>query len=238
MNLLKMAGAAAALVFAGSVTALAATPSLLDFTDDDVALSGTVNGVDYELVGTPNNLVRSNSILSTASDLTGIDPALALDFDGVGINLDTEISAPTGEFVTLNFTDGGVAANVRLVSAFFLDLYVSRPSDDAVVPVGQTKEKAVITVGTTPGAEDASLLADVVFSNVKAGYGALTGLDLVGSSFTFFIPDGFNDKIGVGDFALAAVQVAAVPVPAGLLLMGTALGGFGIARRRKQRKAT
>lgn len=39
---------------------------------------------------------------------------------------------------------------------------------------------------------------------------------------------------GVG---LYDVQISAVPLPAGFLLLGTALGGLGIARRRKTKKA-
>ncbi len=40
--------------------------------------------------------------------------------------------------------------------------------------------------------------------------------------------DQLNDGFGIDD-----ATIAAVPLPAGLLLLGTALGGLGIARRRK-----
>lgn len=40
-----------------------------------------------------------------------------------------------------------------------------------------------------------------------------------------------------GEFLDVNISVSQVPVPAGILLMGTALAGFGVARRRKDKKA-
>lgn len=67
-----------------------------------------------------------------------------------------------------------------------------------------------------------------------------TTIDLLGGQANLFIPVTVSnpitltfDLVGTGtfDFQLRATPV---PVPAGILLMGTALAGFGVMRRRKK----
>ena len=62
------------------------------------------------------------------------------------------------------------------------------------------------------------------------------------ASFGFFELDGFEATNGVLTFSTDGTTTettfsvnAQVPLPAGVLLMGTALAGFGVMRRRKQR---
>jgi len=61
--------------------------------------------------------------------------------------------------------------------------------------------------------------------------GAVSGLNLVGSSFDFTWISGV-DSGDVSGFYVETLT-AQVPLPAGILLLGTALGGLGLARRRK-----
>ncbi|RLJ36199.1 putative secreted protein [Litoreibacter meonggei] len=209
-NFLKLTTTAAVLTVAGSLSASAA---LIDFSATGTGFSGSLGSNNWTLTGFP---------VAPNTDETGRGPVgvIAGDNDGVGIDND-EVTAPS-EYLTLTFD-----RNVRLVGSYFLDLFIAR--------TGLSHEVANITVGAVPGAVAAFKDADDVFPT-QGGYAELENLSLVGTQFTFFASL-TNDDIGKADFALAAVEVAPVPLPAGFLLLGTALGGLGVARRRKQRKA-
>lgn len=65
---------------------------------------------------------------------------------------------------------------------------------------------------------------------------ALNWNDLYGTSFDFLI--GYNDTAGVNnDYDDYVVGVKAVPVPAALPLLASALGMFGVARRKSKKAA-
>ena len=60
----------------------------------------------------------------------------------------------------------------------------------------------------------------------------------VGSTFSFAInptvSEVSNEANGVRDFYIDSLTVSTVPVPGGILLLGTALGGFGFLRFRRR----
>jgi hypothetical protein len=72
--------------------------------------------------------------------------------------------------------------------------------------------------------------ATEIFVPGGAGFRSL-GLSVSGQVFSFDAGAG-NDGQGIGDFALAGLEFAVVPLPAAGLLLGTALWGFGLIGRR------
>lgn len=75
-------------------------------------------------------------------------------------------------------------------------------------------------------------------SSIQNGVGSTNGnlslafSDVVGNNKVYaFFGDGIGD-VDHDDMVLE-ISVAAIPLPAGMLLLGTALGGLAIARRRK-----
>lgn len=174
-----------------------------------VLTEGDLAGIGWTL--TPN-------VTPATYEVPGPGPVggLAGQNDGVGI-VDDEIGDM--QWLTLTFT-----TDVMLMQASFLDLFreVGNPT------VG---EIAVLHEGT---------IADPVFETFVAleeyqsgpGYAQTPFFAASGDTFTF-AEAGRNDGQGVSDYALAAFTVAPIPLPAGVLLLGTALAGLGFARRRK-----
>ncbi len=203
---LKPLALAGALAFGVATSASAA---LIDFTNN-APLTGSVAGTTYEVTGSPTAPKQTLGAPGPVGVLAGLT-------DGLGIKND-EITFPS-EFITITFLKP-----VTITAAYFLDLFfrASNPKDT---------ESALITKGAVPGVVAASLAASVPTSE-GIGYGALTGLSLKGTTFTFFAGPGEDDNSA--DYALAAIDVAAVPLPAGALLIGTAFGAFGLMRRRKR----
>ena len=202
-----------AAVIAMATGALPASAALIDFTDNTTGFSGSIGLISWTLTGSSAPNTNEGGPSSSIGVLLG-------DNDGVGIG-DDEITYG-GEYLTLNFSE-----QVTLTAAYYLDLFIA--------PEIQDFEVANITIGSAPGAADASANADDVFQN-GWGYRELTNLGLFGSSFTFWAGGG-NDNRGSADFALAAVDISPVPLPAGLVLLGTALAGFGALRRKRQNVA-
>lgn len=184
------------------LAALWAAPTygaVIDFTDDRVGFSGSLGTIEWILTGNPIEPNRNEGGPGAIGILVG-------DNDGVGV-LDDEVTF-RGEFLTLSFNQ-----TVKLTAAFFLDLYIS--------PDLTSREVANISVGATPNVSDASVAADDIFQN-DFGYRELLGISLVGSEFTFWAAPG-NDAQGAPDYALAAVKISPIPIPASLLLLVSAL---------------
>lgn len=207
VNLMKVSGLASAALVAGAMSVSAAD---IDFTDDSTGFSGITKGVSWVLTGSP---VAPNTNEAGPGPLNG----LVGDNDGVGVQ-DDEISFPD-EYVTITFSE-----DVLVTSAYFLDLFIS--------PNGESAEVANIKIGSDLEPIAASLEASVTALDDPFGFGGIS-LELFGSEFTFVASE-TNDEFGMPDFALAALDIQVVPLPAGILLLGTALGGLGLARRKRK----
>ncbi len=205
-----------AVVLSGSMLlggAISANAALLDFTDNTIGLSGNIAGTTYMISSSPVDPNRNQTFDGNAGDVVGVN--LALDNDGIGVQND-EITFET-EYVDVVF-----GRKVNLTHAYFLDLFVD-PNDTT------SRERAFISVdGTAPIFFQDGNQAKV---GNNAGFADRIG-SLTGTSFRF-TAGSTNDGIGRPDYALAALEIAPVPVPAaGLLLLG-GMGALGALKRRK-----
>ena len=213
---------AAAVLF----TSAAAHAAIIDFTVPGATTSGSILGVGWTLSSTDGPITFTPQDGSTCA-------VLNCSGDGAGISDDEVSSATTtsGEVLKLTFN-----APIQVTGLYFLDLYTSdldsTDREQARVGTDGTNFPLVFTasLSETP-ASDSGFLAATGIVPIVLGAGESI-------FFTAFSVPGFNDDLGVNDFALAGVVVEAIPIPPALFLFGTALVGTGfLARRRRTRAA-
>ena len=220
MRITSVSGAVLLAATAAGSSAWAATVDLTDSATYDVrtpalAQGSLASGVTWSITS------PSGDLTYTAFD--GIDSPLADEFDGIGV-INDELSNNGGpsEYLYLQFS-----APVTLTGFHFMDLF-----EEPGVPA-LDQEMAFVYVGQLGdiGSPDFTFDADEAYAAPASGYKFGEGT-ATSSMFTFAVSEG-NDNVGVGDYSFAGFDVAPIPLPAGLLLLGTGIAGLGLMRRRK-----
>ncbi len=197
-------GTAAALSF--TVLASAASAAVIDFTDAATGTSGTVMGIGYTVTGVP---VQANNNQAFDGTVPANSFGLAFDTDGFGVR-DDEIGIR--ESITVTF-----ASLVKITGFAFLDLF------ESIMSPG-TGEFGVATIN--------GMDYTVGYTGEDSGYAEMFINPVATTSVTFTATSN-NDDRGVLDGALAALEIAPIPLPAAGLMLLTALGGVAALRRRK-----
>lgn len=201
-------------------TSFTASAAVIDFTDAGTSLiGGAVEGTTYTVSGNPE--APNNTQPFDAPNTPANSFGLAFDQDGLGIKTDELDGASTPpESVTITF---GKA--LRITGFAFLDLFKD--------PIAGNPDAGEFGIATINGTD---YILPFQTGNQVGGYAEFLfpGVGIKTTSVTFTAGT-TNDNAGVADGALAALQVAPVPLPAGVLLMGTALAGFGVMSRRRKK---
>lgn len=236
-----------------SLVAMAASAATLDFTNlktfttggasaSSSSASGTIGGgvsaVTWTLTPSVTPMKYNFSAASGApAALQGTDKGfdgtaagkaalqassgLKLDGDGIGIRND-EITF--GERVTLTFSKA-----VKITGIHVLDLFFGTHNGEQGFEIANVTGDLITSLTANQRKE--------VAPNHGYRFGSTDSNGFTVTSLTFraSATNAFGDD-GVRDYALAAVdyEIAPIPLPAGGLLLLTALGGLAAARRRKQ----
>jgi hypothetical protein len=214
--------------FASAITLFAAVGSanavVIDFTDASLVPSGTTlngsaGGISWTLTavsgGNLNNTENQNG--STCGSL-----GLLCQRDGIGIGDDeiTSISTSSGQVLQLTFTSGPV----NVSQLMFLDLF--SPEEAFVGTDGTNYPFQFLGLEASGVGLSGQLSADTT------GIAQLQNITTI--YFTAWLPH-VDDN--TNDYALAGLNVTAVPEPPTLALLGAALLAFAYLRFRKGKAA-
>jgi hypothetical protein len=212
-----------------SATTHAAT---LDFTSSSTIsglnkvspteFTGTIGTVNFTISSAPVALNSGTAYDGDSNGCAPSAPGLACDIDGLGIG-GSELG--DAETLTLSFD-----RKVHVSALYFLDLYLNQNKG--------TERASISFDGASPVFADGEEEKGAPNAYLTGGFKALELKDIVAQEIVFtapFAPEFLDDA--TNDYALAAIDVTAVPVPAAAFLFAPALVGFMGLRRKAAKKA-
>jgi len=222
--MMKTFGIALTAGLLGSVAAQASTIDLTDngtYTQTTTSASGTTaDNVSWVIKPIPAQgpLTYTNFDGNSLAANKALNPDLAFENDGIGIK-DDEVSYPS-ESLTMTFDQ-----SVTVTGVYVLDLFGAETTE--IYSNG-------VLVGTIAALSGATNSTD---DNSTDGYSYIkfsTGVTTTSLTFKAGPKNDTPKAFGSPDFALAAITLAPIPVPAaGLLLLG-GLGALGAAKKRRK----
>lgn len=210
---------------------VAGAATLVDFTDRSnwngysPAAEGPVNysGFTVRLASDPVGHVNFlEDYDGDASPCVSGGGDLACDSDGAGV-IDDEVSiSGYTQKLTVFFENGaGVEQLVNISGLQFLDFFMNGGTGEI--------ESAFVSVNGGPAIE---LFATEVYAPGGAGHFSQGVSWNNVTSLTLWAGD--NDGLANADFALAALEAQAIPLPAAAWLLGAGAVGLGFVGRRRR----
>lgn len=208
--------------FLSVTVAGAAHAALLDFTDSSWSDMDGQSSYAFDVGGISGTITSSPTLINLTDWDGGTNTqGLVGNYDGIGISPGDGDEVGGSEALTITFD-----SSVNVTRIDFLDLFKTNDSDYEQVSVSASDGTVFTFSQNTSNTGTAGYFTTADTWTGFAGINSLT-----------FSAVGPSDDTGsrANDFALAAVEVAAVPIPAALPLFLSALAGLGFVgfRRRK-----
>jgi hypothetical protein len=230
MNLKSFLAAAVAATFVGGAASALTIGVAVD------AIGGSAVDTSSIDTGTARADLASEAGVA-ASDVIGyfipLDDSCTFGVAGCGLSSDNGGGGALDMFIEFDPVVGGPT---QIMSFWFEDLDLINSNDPngffETLDVFNTDDNSLIASFTTLGDNGISVVSgtgtDVI---LKAALGPLSAGTSLTAKLSF--TSDFSGRTGPNTPEYLVATLEPIPLPAGIVLMGTALAGFGVMRRRK-----